>query len=116
MQHFAHARHHSHAAFTYRSAGTNQQFMAKYQQVASKLESIKTELPNHSSVDTSLKYFKFANIFSEYLHYSQEEAMSLSRELQSWDTLTDHYGQPITDRYENHTTTTIHVINTPQQM
>ena len=90
--------------------------MAKYQQVASKLESIKTELPNHSSVDTSLKYFKFANIFSEYLHYSQEEAMSLSRELQSWDTLTDHYGQPITDRYENHTTTTIHVINTPQQI
>ena len=29
-------------------------------------------------------------------------------------TLIDHYGQPITDRYENHTTTTIPVINTPQ--
>ena len=29
-------------------------------------------------------------------------------------TLIDHYRQPITDRYENHTTTTIPVINTPQ--
>ena len=29
-------------------------------------------------------------------------------------TLIDHYGQPITDRYKNHTTTTIIVINTPQ--
>ena len=29
-------------------------------------------------------------------------------------TLIDHYGQPITDRCENHTTTTIPVINTPQ--
>ena len=29
-------------------------------------------------------------------------------------TLIDHYGQPITDRYENDTTTTIPVINTPQ--
>ena len=28
--------------------------------------------------------------------------------------LIDHYGQPTTDRYENHTTTTIPVINTPQ--
>ena len=29
-------------------------------------------------------------------------------------TLIDHYRQPITDRYENHTTTTIIIINTPQ--
>ena len=29
-------------------------------------------------------------------------------------TLIDHYRQPITDHYENHTTTTIPVINTPQ--
>ena len=29
-------------------------------------------------------------------------------------TLIDHYGQPITDRYENHTSTTIPVINIPQ--
>ena len=145
--------------------------MAKYHQVVSKLESIKTELPNHGLIDTNLKYFKFA---SEYL---QEEATSLARELRSWDTefasadgkidqfigstgiwmitdliaeitdvmeetspvlsafdlfnpdvickdnntrnaflktLIDHYRQPITDRYENHTTTTIPVINTPQ--
>ena len=29
-------------------------------------------------------------------------------------TMIDHYGQPITDCYENHKTTTIPVINTPQ--
>ena len=29
-------------------------------------------------------------------------------------TLIDHYRQPITDHYENHTTTQIPVINTPQ--
>ena len=45
--------------------------MTKYQRVVSKLES---ELLNHSSIDTNLKYFKFA---SEYLQYSQE-AMSLA--------------------------------------
>ena len=56
--------------------------MTKYQRVVSKLESIKTELPNHSSIDTNLKYFKFAN---EYLQYSQE-AMSLATELRSRDT------------------------------
>ena len=38
--------------------------MTKYQRVVSKLESIKTELPNHSSIDTNLKHFKFASIFS----------------------------------------------------
>ena len=38
--------------------------IAKYHQVVSKLESIKTELPNHSLIDTNLKYFKFE---SEYL-------------------------------------------------
>ena len=57
--------------------------MVKYQWVVSKLESIKTELLNHSVIDTNLKYFKFV---SEYLHYSQEEAMSLIKELWSWDT------------------------------
>ena len=56
--------------------------MTKYQRVVSKLESIKTELLNHSSIDTNLKYFKFAN---EYLQYSQE-AMSLATELRSRDT------------------------------
>ena len=49
--------------------------MAKYQPVVYKLESIKTELPNDSSIDTNLKYFKFA---CDYLQYSQE-AMSLAR-------------------------------------
>ena len=38
--------------------------MTKYQRVVSKLRSIKTELPNHSSIDTNLKYFKFASIFN----------------------------------------------------
>ena len=56
--------------------------MTKYQQVLSKLEPIKTELPNHSSININLKCFKFT---SEYLQYSQE-VMSLARELQSRDT------------------------------
>ena len=38
--------------------------VTKYQRVVSKLELIKTELPNHSAIDTNLKYFKSASIFS----------------------------------------------------
>ena len=146
--------------------------MGKYQRVVSKLETIKKELPNHDSVDTTLKYF---NLAKSYLEFSKE-SMSLSKELKSRDnehsiddtiiefvrktgesmitnliaevndamqetspvlsafdlfnpdvvfkddksrkeffsTLTDHYGQPKTDRFENDTVTEIPIINSVQ--
>ena len=55
--------------------------MGKYQRVVSKLETIKKELPNHDSVDTTLKYF---NLAKSYLEFSKE-SMSLSKELKSRD-------------------------------
>ena len=55
--------------------------IGKYQQVVSKLETIKKELPNHDSVDTTLKYFNLAKSYLEFL----KESMSLSKELKSRD-------------------------------
>ena len=55
--------------------------MGKYQRVVSKLKTIKKELPNHDSVDTTLKYF---NLAKSYLEFSKE-SMSLSKELKSRD-------------------------------
>ena len=46
-----------------------------------RLETIKNILSNHSSVDTTLRYFKLAKSYVLIL----EEAMSLSRELRSHD-------------------------------
>ena len=146
--------------------------MGKYQRVVSKLETIKKELPNHDSVDTTLKYF---NLAKSYLEFSKE-SMSPSKELKSPDnehpvddtiigfarktgepmitnliaevndamqetspvlpafdlfnpdavfkddksqkeffnTLTNHYGQPKTDRFENDTVTGMPIINSVQ--
>ena len=53
--------------------------MGKFQRVVSKLETIKIELSNHSSVDTTLKYFQLAKIYVPV----SEEAISLARELKS---------------------------------
>ena len=55
--------------------------MGKFQHVVPKLEGIKNKLSNHSSVDTTLKYFKLAKSYVLFL----EEAMSLARELRSHD-------------------------------
>ena len=55
--------------------------MGKFQHVVSKLETSKNKLSNHSSVDTTLEYFKLAKRYVLFL----EEAMSLARELRSRD-------------------------------
>ena len=57
--------------------------MAKYQQVVSKLESIKNELPNHSSIDTNQNYFQFlrVNIFSTLKNKPSMEKLVSSLEV-----------------------------------
>ena len=57
--------------------------MAKYQQVVSKLESIKNELPNHSSIDTNQNYFQFSrvNIFSTLKNKPSMEKLVSSLEV-----------------------------------
>ena len=50
--------------------------MAKFWHVVLKLEKIKNELSNHSSVYTTVKYFKLAKSCG----FFSEKAMSLARE------------------------------------